>query len=247
MLEDALVASGAMRPSNAGAPHKVAWSRSSRTDAGVHSVATVAGLRLELEPAYAATAAAADPEGVALAGAINAHLPPAIRVFSAHRVPGGWDARAMCGRRDYRYYLPASMLGAEPGTAAGDAALAAFRETLAAFVGTHAFHNFTVRRAYRPDAKEGAANRRAGPGRRRELPVASEDEDGEGEEEGDGEGHGHADEPDHTNGHGAGAGACAGDCDGHGARAGKDKGKGKEKGKGKKGKGKEKGKGKRSV
>ena len=83
MLEDALVAAGHMHPSNAGAPHKVAWSRSSRTDAGVHSVATLAGLRLELEPGYADGAAEADPEGTAVAAVINAHLPPTIRVFSA--------------------------------------------------------------------------------------------------------------------------------------------------------------------
>jgi len=72
-----------MRPSNAGSPHKVAWSRSSRTDAGVHSLATLLGLRLELEPRYAESAGTDDPEGTLVAASINAHLPPAIRVFSA--------------------------------------------------------------------------------------------------------------------------------------------------------------------
>lgn len=195
MLEDALVAAGAMRPSNAGAPHKVAWSRSSRTDAGVHSLATVAGMRLEMEPGYAASAGTTDPEGRLLAASINAHLPPSIRIFSAQRVPGGWDARNMCGQRDYRYYLPASLLGAEPGTTAGDVALAAFRATLACYEGTHAFHNYTVRRSYRAEAKESAANRRAGPGRRRERKVVDDDDEVGGgageevegeEEEGDG-------------------------------------------------------------
>ena len=109
------------------------------------------------------------------------------------RVPGGWDARAMCERRDYMYYLPAALLGAEAGTDAGDAALARFRAALASFQGWHAFHNFTSRRAYRLDARESAGRRRAGPGRRREGKAgtsSSSSVDGEEEEEEDGEGDG---------------------------------------------------------
>ena len=95
----------------------------------------------------------------------------------------------MCEKRAYRYYLPAALLGAEPGTDAGDAALARLRGALATFVGRHAFHNFTSRKAYRPGARESAENMRSGPGRRREREdggatacISSVDEGEEGDE-----------------------------------------------------------------
>ena len=52
----------------------MSWSRSSRTDKSVHSLATVVGLKMEVEP----EAFEADPEGQQLAAAINAHLPPEV-------------------------------------------------------------------------------------------------------------------------------------------------------------------------
>ena len=40
-LEGALAKAGRVLESNVGAHHKMAWTRSSRTDKGVHSLATV--------------------------------------------------------------------------------------------------------------------------------------------------------------------------------------------------------------
>lgn len=50
------------------------WSRSSRTDKSVHSLATVVGLKMEVRP----ESFDSDPEGAELAAAINAHLPPEV-------------------------------------------------------------------------------------------------------------------------------------------------------------------------
>jgi tRNA U38,U39,U40 pseudouridine synthase TruA len=47
VLVAAVLASGAVIPSNAAALHKMDWSRSSRTDRGVHSLSTVSFLSLE--------------------------------------------------------------------------------------------------------------------------------------------------------------------------------------------------------
>ena len=53
----------------------------------------------------------ADPEGLAIAAGINAHLPPAVRVLAVQRVQQKFDARQCCASRGYRYFLPASALG----------------------------------------------------------------------------------------------------------------------------------------
>ena len=149
VLERALVAAGAIIPSNAGRPAKVGWTRSSRTDRGVHAAPAVIALRAECDPA----SFAGDPEGAAFAAAVNARLPPAVRVFAAQRVSGGWCARSMCEGRAYEYALPAAALGADTG-----AGLERFRAVLSLYSPGAAlpFHCFTKRAEYR------GAGRRAG-------------------------------------------------------------------------------------
>lgn len=61
-------------PSALGRILQVSWSRSSRTDKSVHSLATVVGLKMEVQP----DSFNSDPEGAELAAAINAHLPPEV-------------------------------------------------------------------------------------------------------------------------------------------------------------------------
>lgn len=58
---------GLMRKCNFGALHKVKWSRSSRTDKGVHSCATVVSLKVNCDKDSWDT----DPEGTAYVQAIN--------------------------------------------------------------------------------------------------------------------------------------------------------------------------------
>jgi tRNA pseudouridine38-40 synthase len=75
-----------------GAPVKVTGA--SRTDAGVHALRQVASLT---------TVSAIAP--AALARALNALLPPAIRVLGAWEAPPGFDARrSACGKR-YAYVI----------------------------------------------------------------------------------------------------------------------------------------------
>lgn len=55
-----------------------------------------------------------DPEGLDLAAQVNAHLPPAVRIFSVQRVNKKFNSRRQCIDRTYEYYLPAYWLGIGP-------------------------------------------------------------------------------------------------------------------------------------
>lgn len=54
---------------------QVGWSRSSRTDKGVHSLSTVVSLKLLVKPEWFES----DPQGLSVAEEINRHLPGSIR------------------------------------------------------------------------------------------------------------------------------------------------------------------------
>nr|ABK27072.1 unknown [Picea sitchensis] len=77
-LEKAILKAGGMLESNYGNLHKLGWRRSSRTDKGVHSLATVIAMKMEIPDG----AWEEDPDGIALADVINRHLPYNIRIFS---------------------------------------------------------------------------------------------------------------------------------------------------------------------
>lgn len=174
-LEDALFAAGGVKTSNyrSRALARLKWSRSSRTDKGVSSLATVVSLRLELDPAVWDADQGGDYEAKALCAKINAHLPETVRVFGVYSTPKSFQARRACVRRTYDYLLPARCLGISSqgtqGTASsgvgipGDVpwpgapraaaqspaeTLALFRDALSKFEGSHYFHNYTRRAAY---------------------------------------------------------------------------------------------------
>ncbi|PRW32888.1 tRNA pseudouridine synthase [Chlorella sorokiniana] len=164
-LEEAIFKAGGILASNRGQPSKVSWSRSSRTDKSVHSLATVVAMKMEVEPESFDT----DPEGQALAAAINASLPPEVRVFSIQRVSKSWNARSECIRRCYNYYLPASILGLKlDGSEADAARLELLRTAWERFQGTHPFHNYTKRRLYREPAAASDGRRKGRRDRRGE-------------------------------------------------------------------------------
>jgi tRNA pseudouridine38-40 synthase len=177
VLEDALFAAGGVKTSNyrSRALARLKWSRSSRTDKGVSSLATVVSLRLELDPAVWDADQGGDYEAKALCAKINAHLPETVRVFGVYSTPKSFQARRACVRRTYDYLLPARCLGiSSPGTASSGVAspgmgipgdvpwpgapcasaqspaetLALFRDALSKFEGSHYFHNYTRRAAY---------------------------------------------------------------------------------------------------
>ena len=90
---------------------RLKWSRSSRTDKGVSSLATVVSLRLELDPAVWDADQGGDYEAKALCAKINARLPETVRVFGVYSTPKSFQARRACVRRTYDYLLPARCLG----------------------------------------------------------------------------------------------------------------------------------------
>ncbi|KAL0434797.1 UNVERIFIED_CONTAM: putative tRNA pseudouridine synthase [Sesamum radiatum] len=106
-LEKAIFKAGGIRDSNFGDLHKIGWARSSRTDKGVHSLATMISLKLEI-PEFAWDN---DPNGFALVSYVNSHLPENIRVFSILPSQRSFDARRECSIRKYSYLLPAEIIG----------------------------------------------------------------------------------------------------------------------------------------
>lgn len=147
VLERAVYDAGLIAESNFGDLFKVKWTRNSRTDKGVHSLATVVGLRVLLPGDDRWDT---DPEGLELVEAINARLPPQVRVLSVQRVNKKFHARRFCFDRTYEYQLPAYLLVPQshgPAEAAAmSAALARLREALSCYVGTHPFQNYTAKR-----------------------------------------------------------------------------------------------------
>ncbi|KAL5758865.1 hypothetical protein ACOSP7_021476 [Xanthoceras sorbifolium] len=181
-LEAAIYKAGGIRDSNYGNLQKIAWARSSRTDKGVHSLATMISLKMEI-PDYAWKD---DPYGIGLAEHINVHLPESIRVFSILPSRGSFDPRRECTLRKYSYLLPAEIIGikSQLTTAEIDSHLSEFNDILNVFEGEHPFHNYTVRSKYRSQyPKNGRVSKRA------KLSVepsasasASESEETDGEE-----------------------------------------------------------------
>lgn len=71
VLETALLKAGFMRRENFGHFQKINWSRSSRTDKGVHALAAVVAFKAHCAADHWAT----DPEGLEYASAINKYVP----------------------------------------------------------------------------------------------------------------------------------------------------------------------------
>ncbi|KAG9151168.1 hypothetical protein Leryth_002738 [Lithospermum erythrorhizon] len=138
---------GGIRDSNFGNLEKIGWVRSSRTDKGVHSLATMISLKMEI-PDYAWND---DPNGIALANFINFHLPENIRVFSVLPSQKSFDARGECYIRNYTYLLPAEIIGIQKSFTDGEinSHISNFNNILNYFEGQHPFHNYTIRSKYR--------------------------------------------------------------------------------------------------
>lgn len=146
-LERAIFKAGGMLESNYGDLHKIGWRRSSRTDKGVHSLATVIALKMEVPGG----AWEEDLDGIALADVINRYLPYNVRVFSILPVNKGFDARTDCISRKYLYLLPAEVIGIgyKCGPEETEHHISTFKDILQMFEGNHPFHNYTVRAQYR--------------------------------------------------------------------------------------------------
>ncbi|XP_074279543.1 putative tRNA pseudouridine synthase [Silene latifolia] len=157
-LEIALYKAGGIRESNYGKLEKIGWGRSSRTDKGVHSLATTISLKLEI-PDFAWMS---DPNGLRLANIVNSHLPPDISVFTILPSQRSFDPRRECHIRNYSYLLPAQIIGITPDSTPHevDHHISDFNTILNSFEGSHPFHNYTARANYRRQTSKGQANRR---------------------------------------------------------------------------------------
>lgn len=109
---------------------------SGRTDAGVHALGQVASFTLAHPIAMAA-----------LVCALNAMLPPDLRVLDATEAPAGFDARRSASRKTYRYRLLRTAI-ADPFERLyawhlpGPLDLAAMRQGLTPLLGRHDFASF---------------------------------------------------------------------------------------------------------
>ncbi|KAK1272266.1 putative tRNA pseudouridine synthase [Acorus gramineus] len=146
-LESAIFKAGGIRDSNYGDLHKIGWARSSRTDKGVHSLATMISLKMEIPE----NAWKEDPCGIVLANRVNYFLPDNIKVFSILPSQRSFDARRECSFRTYSYLLPADIIGIRNSSSSRevDDRLSEFNNILREYEGEHPFHNYTVRSKYR--------------------------------------------------------------------------------------------------
>ncbi|KAL5218919.1 hypothetical protein ABZP36_019603 [Zizania latifolia] len=147
VLESAIFKAGGILESNYGKLQKVGWERSSRTDKGVHSLATMISMKMEIPD----RAWENDPDGIALANFINSNLPDNIRVFSVLPAQRSFDVRRECLYREYFYLLPAEIIGIKGDCSSEEIAehLSEFNNILKGFEGNHPFHNYTSRAKYR--------------------------------------------------------------------------------------------------
>ena len=84
---------------------------------------------------------------------INALLPPQIRLYGMKKTTGGFDSRTRCDGRTYQYILPAFCLcTATRDASTGELHVAEkpdmdfIRAAVKFYLGSHNFHNFTVRK-----------------------------------------------------------------------------------------------------
>ncbi|XP_006651355.1 putative tRNA pseudouridine synthase [Oryza brachyantha] len=147
VLETAIFKTGGILESNYGKLQKVGWERSSRTDKGVHSLATMISLKMEIPD----RAWENDPDGISLSNFINSNLPDNVRVFSILPAQRSFDVRKECLYRDYLYLIPAEIIGIKDGCSSDEVVehLSEFNYILKGFEGNHPFHNYTARAKYR--------------------------------------------------------------------------------------------------
>ncbi|KAK7300832.1 hypothetical protein RJT34_11683 [Clitoria ternatea] len=146
-LETAIYKAGGIRESNFGDMQKIGWARSSRTDKGVHSLATIISLKMEIPE----NSWNGDPHGFSLANYVNSYLPHDIKVLGILPSQRSFDARKECVLRKYSYLLPAEIVGIQSHSSNDeiDYHLSEFNDILNAFEGGHPFHNYTARSKYR--------------------------------------------------------------------------------------------------
>jgi len=108
VLENALYKAKCIADSNHGSLAKIGWSRSSRTDKGVHCARMVISAKLLLKPDWCD-----QDDYTEFISITNSYLPPEIRIFSCTKVNSGFRARDACTWREYEYIFPLDVLTRE--------------------------------------------------------------------------------------------------------------------------------------
>ncbi|CAJ1970744.1 unnamed protein product [Sphenostylis stenocarpa] len=180
-LETAVFKAGGICESNFGDLQKIRWSRSSRTDKGVHSLATIVSFKMEIPE----NAWNGDPYGFALANYVNSYLPCDINVLSILPSQRSFDSRKECVLRKYSYLLPAEIIGIQNHSSNDDIDdhISEFHDILNVFKGQHPFHNYTARSKYRKKFPNRQSSTKSGASASERLPsYESEYESSDGEE-----------------------------------------------------------------
>jgi len=99
-LEKSLHKVGCVSDANHGLLSKIGWSRSSRTDKGVHCARMVISAKLLVKPDWLL-----NDNYKEMVSLINEQLPSDIRVVSCVKVNQGFRARDACTWREYEYIL----------------------------------------------------------------------------------------------------------------------------------------------
>jgi tRNA pseudouridine38-40 synthase len=176
-LEEAIYKNGNILDSNYGDIKRVKWVRSSRTDKGVHALANVVSLFMELPPSTFEE----DPLGLKLSDQINRFLPSNIRVFSVAKVSRRFNPREQCMIRSYNVLWPRKYLNESAFS------IEKMKELMKEYEGFHNFHNFTRAKGTYNVARKHANNE---DGASAETAQQEEDEESDGvgdDAEGDGD------------------------------------------------------------
>lgn len=120
-------------------PQLMLFQRAARTDKGVSAVRQIVSLKL--------------PEDTDI-NLINEHLPPQIRVVCMKKTTKGFNSKVNCDARTYSYVLPTyafSPPDVEPCESfrISKETIQRANQVLENFVGTHNFHNFTLKKNFK--------------------------------------------------------------------------------------------------
>lgn len=99
-LERALFLAGTISDSNFADLHKIQWTRTARTDRGVHAVMQCCAMKLLIP---------LDDREIFMQN-INSFLPSDIKIHSLSKVSKGFNSKLQCTKRRYHYILPTCLL-----------------------------------------------------------------------------------------------------------------------------------------
>ena len=141
-LQNALFKVGCIQESNFGDLSKIHWSRSSRTDKGVHSARTIITAKFEITTDILQSSI--DGRMKRIVDLLNENLPLDIRVFSMVKVNQAFVAKTSCHWREYEYLLPMKCVATNENLASAspEELLNRLNKSLRKFEGSHSYHNY---------------------------------------------------------------------------------------------------------